>query len=412
MNIRTMNFRTKNFCDMATRRAMTGACIAAIACLPLAAHAGDTIKIGVIAALTGPYANIGKPFEDGIRTYLQQYGDQVAGKKIEILYRDDGGSNADHSKRAAQELIAREKVDFLIGFSLTPSALAVAPLATRAKTPMIVMNAVTTGITDKSPYMVRTSMTMHQMTEPFGTWTGKSGVGKTNGKAIGTVYTLVSDYSTGADAETKFSKGFSEAGGKIVGSARVPLANPDYSPFIQRVKDQKPDALFFFAPGAEDGTALLKAFTDKGLDKAGIKFLGVGDMTSDTPTLAALGERALGAVTVLNYSTALDNDANKAFLKAYAAANPQRPAATFVTVAAYDTMGMIAETVRKLNGNVTGDAAIKTLAGMKWNSPRGPISIDPATRDIVQNMYIREVKKVDGKLVNAPIGVLKDVPPR
>lgn len=382
----------------------------AIACLSLAgqAQAQDTIKIGVIAALTGPFANIGKPFEDGIRTYLHQYGDQVAGKKIEVIYRDDGGSNADHSKRAAQELIAREKVDFLIGFSLTPSALAVAPLATRAKTPMIVMNAVTTGITDKSPYMVRTSMTMHQMTEPFGTWSGKNRIGK----AIGTVYTLVSDYSTGADAEAKFIKGFSEAGGKVVGSARVPLANPDYSPFVQRAKDQKPDALFFFAPGAEDGTALLKAFTDKGLDKAGIRFLGVGDMTSDSPTLEALGERALGAVTVLNYSTALDNDANKAFLKAYAAANPKRPAATFVTVAAYDTMGMIAETVRKLNGKVTGETAIKTLAGMKWNSPRGPISIDPATRDIVQNMYIREVKKVDGKLVNAPIGVLENVPPR
>ncbi|HEX8601655.1 MAG TPA: ABC transporter substrate-binding protein, partial [Pseudoduganella sp.] len=182
----------------------------AVACMPLAAHAQaqtqDTIRIGVIAALTGPFANIGKPFEDGIRTYLQEHGDKVAGKKLEILYRDDGGSNVDLSKRAAQELIAREKVDFLIGFSLTPSALAVAPLATRAKTPMIVMNAVTTGITDKSPYMVRTSMTMHQMTEPFGTWTGKSRIGK--------VYTLVSDYSTGADAEAKFVKGFSEAGGK------------------------------------------------------------------------------------------------------------------------------------------------------------------------------------------------------
>lgn len=380
----------------------------AVAIMPLAAQAQaqtrDTIRVGVIAALTGPFANIGKPFEDGIRTYLHQHGDRVAGKKLEIIYRDDGGSNVDLSKRAAQELIAREKVDFLIGFSLTPSALAVAPLATRAKTPMIVMNAVTTGITEKSPYMVRTSMTMHQMTEPFGTWTGKSRIGK--------VYTLVSDYSTGADAEAKFIKGFSEAGGKVVGSARVPLANPDYSPFVQRAKDQKPDALFFFAPGAEDGTALLKAFTDKGLDKAGIKFLGVGDMTSDSPTLEALGDRALGAVTVLNYSTALDNDANRAFLKAYAAANPQRPAPTFVTVVAYDTMGMIAETVRKLNGKVTGETAIKALSGMKWNSPRGPISIDPATRDIVQNMYIREVKKIDGKLVNAPIGVLKDVPPQ
>ncbi|QGZ37591.1 branched-chain amino acid transport system substrate-binding protein [Pseudoduganella flava] len=385
-------------------RIRTIAAVVAIACLPLAAQAQDTIKIGVIAALTGPFANTGKPFEDGIRTWLQQNGSTVAGKKIEVIYRDDGGTNADLSKRAAQELIAREKVSFLIGFSLTPSALAVAPIATQGKTPMIVMNAVTTGITAKSPYMVRTSMTMHQMTEPFGTWTGKSKIGK--------VYTLVSDYSTGIDAESKFIKGFNEAGGKVIGSARVPLANPDYSPFVQRIKDEKPDALFFFAPGAEDGTGLLKAFTDKGLDKAGIKFLGVGDMTSDTPTLEALGERALGAVTVLNYSTALDNDANKAFLKAYAAANPNRPPATFVTVAAYDTMGMIYETIRKLNGNVTGPKAIAALAGMKWNSPRGPITIDATTRDIVQNMYIREVKKVGGKLVNEPIGVLKDVPPQ
>jgi branched-chain amino acid transport system substrate-binding protein len=382
------------------------ACITLVAWLPFAgtvAQAQDTIKIGVIAALSGPFANIGKPFEDGIKTYMQQHGDNVAGKKIEVIYRDDGGSNSELSKRAAQELVAREKVNFLIGFSLTPSAIAVAPIATQSKTPMIVMNAVTTGITAKSPYMLRTSMTMQQMTEPFGTWTAKNKIGK--------VYSLVTDYSTGIDAEARFAKGFTEGGGKIVGSARVPLANPDYSPFVQRVKDQKPDALFFFAPGAEDGTGLLKAFTDKGLDKAGIKFLGVGDMTSDHPTLEALGDRALGAVTVLNYSTALDNEANKSFLKAYAAANPNRPAPTFVTVAAYDTMGMIYETVRKLNGNVTGDGAMKVLTGMKWESPRGPISIDPATRDIVQNMYIREVKKVNGKLVNQPISVLKDVAP-
>jgi branched-chain amino acid transport system substrate-binding protein len=385
----------------------TLACIG-LAFLPFAgtsayAQEGDTIKIGVIAALTGPFVQIGKPFEDGIKTYMQQYGDKVAGKKIEILYRDDGGSNVELSKRAAQELIGREKVSFLIGFSLTPSALAVAPVATQGKVPMIVMNAVTTGITAKSPYMLRTSMTMQQMTEPFGDWTAKNKIGK--------VYSLVSDYSTGVDAEARFTKGFTEGGGKIVGSARVPLANPDYSPFVQRIKDQKPDAVFFFAPGVEDGVGMLKAYSDKGLDKAGIKFLGVGDMTSDSPTLEALGDRALGAVTVLNYSTALDNEVNKSFLKAYAAANPNRPAPTFVTVAAYDTMGMIYETIRKLNGKVTGDAAVKTLTGMKWNSPRGPISIDPKTRDIVQNMYIREVKKVNGKLVNEPIGVLKDVMP-
>jgi branched-chain amino acid transport system substrate-binding protein len=385
----------------------TLACIG-LAFLPFAgapayAQEGDIIKIGVIAALTGPFVQLGKPFEEGIKTYMRQYGDKVAGKKIEIVYRDDGGSNVELSKRAAQELIGREKVSFLIGFSLTPSALAVAPVATQGKVPMIVMNAVTTGITAKSPYMLRTSMTMQQMTEPFGDWTAKNKIGK--------VYSLVTDYSTGIDAEARFTKGFTEGGGKIVGSARVPLANPDYSPFVQRIKDQKPEAVFFFAPGVEDGLGMLKAYSDKGLDKAGIKFLGVGDMTSDNPTLEALGDRALGAVTVLNYSTALDNEANKTFLKAYAAANPNRPAPTFVHVVAYDTMGMIYETIRRLNGKVTGDAAVKTLSGMKWNSPRGPISIDPKTRDIVQNMYIREVRKINGKLVNAPIGVLKDLMP-
>jgi branched-chain amino acid transport system substrate-binding protein len=383
----------------------------ALACLSLAilpfasapVLAQDTIKIGVIAALTGPFVQIGRPFEDGIKTYMKLHGDTVAGKKIQIIYRDDGGSNVELSKRAAQELIAREKVNFLVGFSLTPSALAVAPVATQAKVPMIVMNAVTTGITAKSPYMLRTSMTMQQMTEPFGTWTAQNKINR--------VYSLVSDYSTGHDAEKLFAKGLTEGGGTIVGSARTPMANPDYSPFVQRVKDEKPEALFFFAPGVEDGTSLLKAFSDKGLDKAGIRFLGVGDMTSDSPTLEALGDRALGAVTVLNYSTALDNEANKTFLKAYAAANPGRPAPTFVTVVAYDTIGMIYETVRQLGGKVTGDAAVKVLSNMKWDSPRGPISIDPKTRDIVQNMYIREVRKVNGKLINHPIGVLKDVRP-
>jgi branched-chain amino acid transport system substrate-binding protein len=383
----------------------TLACLT-LAILPFAggtAHAQDTIKIGVIGAMTGPFVHIGKPFEEGIKTWMKLHGDQVAGKKIEVIYRDDGGSNVELSKRAAQELIGREKVSFLVGFSLTPSALAVAPVATQGKVPMIVMNAVTTGITAKSPYMLRTSMTMQQMTEPFGTWTAQNKINR--------VYSLVSDYSTGYDAEKLFAKGLTEGGGKIVGSARTPLANPDYSPFIQRVKDEKPEALFFFAPGVEDGTAVLKAFSDKGLDKAGIKFLGVGDMTSDTPTLEALGERALGAITVLNYSSALDNEANRTFLKAYAAANPGRPAPTFTTVAAYDTIGMIYETIRKLNGKVTGDEAVKLLSGMKWNSPRGPISIDPKTRDIVQNMYIREVKRVNGKLVNQPISTLKDVMP-
>jgi branched-chain amino acid transport system substrate-binding protein len=383
----------------------------ALACLSLAilpfasapVLAQDTIKIGVIAALTGPFVQIGRPFEDGIKTYMKLHGDTVAGKKIQIIYRDDGGSNVELSKRAAQELIAREKVNFLVGFSLTPSALAVAPVATQAKVPMIVMNAVTTGITARSPYMLRTSMTMQQLTEPFGTWTAQNKINR--------VYSLVSDYSTGHDAEKLFAKGLTEGGGTIVGSARTPMANPDYSPFVQRVKDEKPEALFFFAPGVEDGTSLLKAFSDKGLDKAGIRFLGVGDMTSDSPTLEALGDRALGAVTVLNYSTALDNEANKTFLKAYAAANPGRPAPTFVTVVAYDTIGMIYETVRQLGGKVTGDAAVKVLSNMKWDSPRGPISIDPKTRDIVQNMYIREVRKVNGKLVNHPIGVLKDVRP-
>ena len=370
---------------------------------PALAQAQDPIRIGVIAALTGPFANTGKPFEDGIKTYLQQYGGTVAGRKIEIIYRDDGGTNVDQSKRAAMELITRDRVSFLVGFSLTPSALAVAPIATQAKMPMIVMNAVTNGITAKSPYMLRTSMTMHQMTGPFGTWTAKNKIGK--------VYTLVSDYSTGLDAEARFGKEFTAAGGKLVGAARSPLANPDYSPFIQRIKDEKPDALFFFAPGVEDGIGVLKAFSDKGLDKAGIKFLGVGDMTSEMPTLEALGDRALGAVTVLNYAPSLDNETNKAFLKAYAVANPGRPPATFVTVAAYDTMGMIYETVRKLGGVVTGDKAMQVLAGMKRDSPRGPISIDPATRDIVQNMYIREVKRINGKLVNDPIGVLRDVSP-
>ncbi|MGK5021297.1 ABC transporter substrate-binding protein [Janthinobacterium lividum] len=384
----------------------TWAGIAMVAALPLAsghAKAQETIRIGVIAALTGPFANTGKPFEDGIKTYLLQYGDRVAGKKIEVIYRDDGGTNTEMSKRAAQELITRDKVSFLIGFSLTPSALAVAPIATQAKIPMIVMNAVTTGITAKSPYMLRTGMTMRQMTEPFGTWTAKNKVGK--------VYTLVSDYSTGIDAEARFVKAFSAGGGKIVGSSRVPLANPDYSPFVQRVKDEKPDALFFFAPGAEDGIGVLKAFSDKGLDKAGIKFLGVGDMSSDSPTLESLGDRALGAITVLNYSTALDNAANKTFLKAYAAANPQRPPATFVAVTAYDTMGMIAETIRTLHGNVSADAALRVLSNMKWSSPRGPISMHPESRDIVQNMYIREVKKVNGKLVNQPVATLKNVMP-
>jgi branched-chain amino acid transport system substrate-binding protein len=384
--------------QLAIRAVLTIALIGAASCGHKSGDQGapgGTIKIGLIASFSGPFADIGTQIENGIKAYVKEHGDTVAGKQIEILRRDTTGPAPDVAKRVAQELVTRDKVDFLVGFGLTPEALAVAPVATEGKTPMIIMNAATSIITTKSPYIVRFSMTLPQVAAPMGDWAIKNGLHK--------VSTLVADYGPGIDAEGAFTRTFTAGGGQIVESVRVPLKNPDFSAFVQRIKDAHPDAVFVFVPAGEQCISFMKSFHERGLDAAGIKIIATGDLTEDH-VLQTIGEPALGIVTTHHYSVAHASPENAAFLKAYADANGKDAGSpNFMSVAAYDGMAAIYEVARKLNGTMDADKALAILKGLTLNSPRGSITIDPETRDVVQTVYVRRVEKVNGELRNVEL---------
>jgi branched-chain amino acid transport system substrate-binding protein len=366
------------------------AALAASVVAPLA-QAQDTIKVGVIAAFSGPFADYGKQMEGGIKAYMAQHGNTVAGKKIEIIYKDTTGPSPEIAKRLAQELVVRDKVDFLAGFGLTPEALAVAPIADQARKPMIIMNAATSIITTKSDYIARFSMTLPQISAPMATWSLKNNIKK--------VMTVVADYGPGIDAEKAFSDRLVKGGGEILQSVRVPLRNPDFAPYIQRIKDAKPDAVFVFVPAGEQSVAFMKGYRERGLAEAGVKVIATGDLTDDH-VLPAMGDATLGVITTFHYSAAHKSPENEAFLKSFAAANPNGGRPNFMAVGAYDGMAAIYEVTKKLNGKIDGDKAMAVLKGMRINSPRGPIMIDPATRDIIQTVYVRKVEKVNGEPYN------------
>jgi branched-chain amino acid transport system substrate-binding protein len=380
-------------------RAILKAGIATAAILAASAALGDddTVTIGLILPMTGQQASTGKQEQAGAQLYIQQHGDSVAGKKISLIVKDDGGA-ADVTKRLAQELIGNDKAKVLMGFGLTPLALAVAPVATEAKVPEIVTAAATAMITEKSPYIVRTSFTLPQAAAPMAEWALKNNIHK--------VVTLVTDYGPGNDAEKWFSDTFTKGGGTVAEQIRVPLKNPDFAPFLQRVKDDAPDAVFVFVPSGQ-GSAFMKQFTERGLDKSGVKLIGTGDVTDDD-LLADIGDPALGAVTTHHYSADHDSPENKAFVAAFKKANNGlRP--NFMAVAAYDGMALVYGALEKTKGASDGDALMDAMKGASWMSPRGPISIDPATRDIIQNIYVRKVEKKDGELYNVEFSTIEAV---
>lgn len=370
----------------------------ALGAISLSATAAEPLKIGLVLPMSGPFAAYGKQIENGARLYLKQNGDTIAGRKVELILKDDTGVAPEISKRVAQELVVKDKVDILAGFGLTPSALAVAPLATEAKKPMVVMNAATSSVTTRSNYIVRTSMALPQITAPIATWAAKNNIRK--------VFTLVADYGPGHDAEAQFKKTFTAAGGEIVGEVRSPVKNPDLSPFLQRIKDTKPDAVFIFLPPGEQTIAFMKGFTERGLAQSGIKLIATGDLT-DEDLIDAMGDNALGIINSFHYAEAHNSPENKAYTEAYYKAYPKdRP--NFMSVGGYDGIGLIAKVLEKTGGKVDGDSFVAAAKGMKWMSPRGPVSIDPETRDIVQNIYIRKVEKVGGKLQNVEFDQIAD----
>src|SRR5438874_7695198 len=362
-------------------------------------HAQGVVKLGLVAEFSGPFAQYGQQILGGMKAYMKQHGDTVAGKKIEIVQKDTTGPSPDVAKRLAQELVTRDNVDMLVGFGLTPNALAAAPVATEAKKPMVIMNAATSIITTRSPYIVRVSMTLPQITQPMAKWAAKNGIKK--------VYTVVADYGPGLDSEKAFTEAFKAAGGEIVGSVHTPLQNPDFGPFIQRVKDAKPEAIFLFLPAGEQGIAFMKGYKERGLAEAGIKLIATGDITDDG-VLEAMGEPTLGLITSFHYSAAHNSPENAAFKKAYAEVNGDKLRPNFMAAGGYDGMALIYEALKKTSGSTDGDKLVAAMKGMKLVSPRGPITIDPETRDVVQTVYIRKVEKTGGGLYNVEFDKFPD----
>ncbi len=362
------------------------------------ADAQGTVKIGLVLSYSGQFADTGMQMDHGINLYIKQHGDTVAGKKIVLIRKDNGGIAPDLAKRLCQEVIVRDGADVLGGFDLTPNALACADVSARAKKFMVNMNAATSIITTKSPYMVRTSFTVPQVNEPLGAWAYKSGLRK--------IYTLVSDFGPGHDGEASFQKGFKDAGGEIVGAARYPVSNLDFTPFLQRAKDAHPDAIYFWTPGGPQPAAIEKALRELGIDPAKTKILGQGELTQES-ALKGMGDAALGIITAFHYDYNHDSAMNKAFVAAYRAEFKRNP--DMFSVGGYDGMHVIYEALKKTNGNTDAEALVNAAKGMKWESPRGPMSIDPDTRDVIQTVYIRRVEKVGGKLVNVEFDKIENV---
>jgi len=368
--------------------------IAAIFCIATPVFAENTVKIGLLVPLTGPFTPTGKQLVAGARLYMQQHGDIVAGKKIELIVKDDTG-NADMTKRLAQELVVNDKVSLLAGFGLTPGALATAPIATEAKIPEVVMMAATSIITQRSPYIVRTSFSVPQTTIPLANWAVENG--------IKTVVTVVSDYAPGIDVETAFKQRFEAAGGKVIESLRVPLSSNDFAPALQRVADAKPDALMGFVP-AGVGPIFIRQFVERGLDKSGIKFIAEGSLTEDD-IVNQIGDAAIGIITTHHYSAAHDSPENKSFVAAFKKANGgMRP--NLMAMQSYDGMRLIYEALKKTQGSANGDDLLAAMKGMSWVSPRGPITIDPETREVIQDIYIRKVERVNGELYNVEFATI------
>lgn len=356
---------------------------------PSQAYAQDTIKVGIIGQFSGMFADVGKRMENGINLHTKLHGDKAGGKKVEVILKDTGGTIGDVAKRLSQELVVRDKVHVLSGYMSTPEAAASIPVANEAKTPMLLMHAATSGLTARSPYVARLSYSLAQVSAPMGTWAAKNGIKK--------VFTIVADYGPGYDAEKAFNAAFTAAGGEVIGGVKSPLTNLDWAPFLQRAHDAKPDALFVFIPTGQTSTAFLKVYQERELAKSGIKLLSTGDLVNEI-SMDAMGDAALGVISSHHYSAAHDSPENKAFVKAHEDAYGARP--DFFAMQAYDTMAVIYAIAAKLNGNMDGDKFMEALKDFKLNSPRGPLVINAANRDLAQTIYMRKVEKRGNRLDN------------
>jgi branched-chain amino acid transport system substrate-binding protein len=379
------------------RKAVLGLCFLLFCYSVGIVHAQQTLKVGLVMSFTGQFTDPATQMDNGIKLYMKQHGDTVAGRKITLIRKDTAGA-PDAAKRLAQELVVRDQVDILAGFVLTPEALTVADLSAEAKKFMVVMNAATAIITTKSPYITRSSLTLPQNCELLGSWAYKNGVRK--------AFIMVADYAPGHDAESSFERGFKTAGGEIVGSIRMPVANPDFSAFVQRAKDAAPDGIFIFVPGGSQPPALAKALVERGIDPTKVRIMGQGELT-DESALRAMGDTAIGIVTAYHYDYLHDSPANRRFVAAYNGDYKRNP--DIYSVGGYDGMHVIYEALKKTGGKADAQSLVQAAKGLAWESPRGRISIDPETRDIINTVYIRKVEKVGGQLRNVEIEKFENV---
>lgn len=358
---------------------------------PTYAQNQDPLKIGIIATYSGPYADYGKQFDAGMNIYLEQNEGKLGGRSVEIIRKDTGGAAPDNARRFAQELISRDKVDVISGLDFSPNVYAIAPVINRAKVPTLVMNAASSAITEASPYIARLSFTVQQVSAPMAEWLAANNVKK--------IYTVVADYASGVDAEEAFKKAFEAKGGQVVGSVRTPMNNPDFSAYIQRIKDNQPEGVFIFFPSGVMPLSFLKAWQERGMEEAGIKLYATGEATDDS-YIEATGDAALGLITSHHYSYAHPSPENQQFVEAYRKKFGTKDRLNYFAITAYDTMAALDKALTATQGNAEGDALLTQLKGMELMSPRGPITIDPETRDIVQTVYIRKVEQREGELVS------------
>jgi len=378
-----------------TARQSLLAALLALAAGTAAQAQSDTVKIGLILPMTGQQASTGRQIDAAVKLWIAQNGNKAGGKKVEVIVKDDAAV-PDTTRRLAQELVVNDKVAVLAGFGVTPAAMATAPIATQSKTPMVVMAAATSAITEASPFIVRTSFTLPQATLGIAEWAAKNGVKK--------AVSLVADYGPGFDAEKFFDSRFTLNGGQVLEKLRTPLRSPDFAPVLQKVRDLKPDALFVFLPSGQ-GAQFMKQFGERGLDKAGVRLIATGDVTDDDQ-LNDMGDVALGVVNSHHYSAAHPGATNKKFVDAFQAANKFRP--NFMAVGGYDGMRVIYNALNATKG-AGGEALLNAMKGQVFESPRGQVLIDAQTRDIVQDIYIRKVERKDGQLWNVEFDVQKAV---
>ena len=369
--------------------AATLAAALAVACLGAAAQ---PIKVGIVGPFSGPFAHYGTLFKNGAEAYVASQGGKLAGKEVEFIYRDTGGPNPGQTKTLVQELIVKDKVDYLGGFVFTPNAFAVAPLIQQSQTPTVIFNAATSAITDKSEFFIRTSYTLWQVTVPMAQWAAKQSIRK--------VVTAVTDYGPGIDAETAFRSEFGKQGGTVVESIRMPISTTDFSPFVQRIKASGAQAVYTFLPGGPPNLGFVKAYNENGLAKAGVQFLGTAE--TDEFDLQKFGDAAIGLTTSFHYSAVHDSPANKKFVEALKKRDPNA-IANYASVGAWDGMYVIHKMIEATGGKRDGLKALVTARSLQWESPRGPVRIDAKTRHIVQNVYLRKVEKVGGVLVNREV---------